>query len=102
VPEWYRENLWTEVLQPAFERAIAARAPPERFPYKNAIKNLLTVLYFEDLRPSLTRLRLVGLGYGNDEESRKLRNVFDNGNTFTVKKLQKKFAATAQMPKKIE
>jgi hypothetical protein len=50
------------------------------------------VLYFEDAGPSRTRLRLTGTGYGNDEESRKLRSFFDKGNSYTIKKLQEKFA----------
>jgi uncharacterized protein YndB with AHSA1/START domain len=76
--------------------------PPEKFPYKNAIRNLWTVLYFEDLGSSHTRLRIVGLGYGSDEESNKLRNFFDKGNTYTIKKLQDKFADKKQTPTKIE
>ncbi len=38
-----------------------------------------------------TALRVVGLGYGDDEESRKLRGFFDKGNAYTLKKLQEKF-----------
>ena len=51
-----------------------------------------TVIYFEDAGPSLTRLRIVGTGYGDDEESRKLRSFFEKGNAYTLKKLQEKFA----------
>jgi uncharacterized protein YndB with AHSA1/START domain len=87
-------------FEPRRMLAIQVSNPPEKFPYKNAIKNLWTVLYFEDLGLSRTRLRLVGLGYGNDEESRKLRNFFDKGNTYTVKKLQEHFAPKKQVPVK--
>ena len=51
------------------------------------------MIYFEDAGPSLTRLRIVGNGYGDDEESQKLRSFFERGNAYTLKKLQEKFAA---------
>jgi hypothetical protein len=89
-------------FEPKRMLAIQVANPPEKFPYKNAIKKIWTVLYFEDVGPSRTRLKLVGLGYGNDEESRKLRNFFDKGNTYTVKKVQEKFADKKQMSLKGE
>ncbi len=73
--------------------SIQVQNPPEKFPYKNAIKKMWTVIYFEEAGPSLTRLRLVGTGYGDDEESQKLRSFFERGNGVTLKKLQDKFAA---------
>ena len=79
-------------FEPKRMLAIQVISPPEKFPYKNAIKNMWTVLYFEDAGPSRTHLRLVGTGYGSDDESQKLRNFFDKGNTYTLKKLQEKFA----------
>ena len=57
--------------------AIQVTNPPEKLPYKNAIKKMWTVLYFEEMGPSLTRLRIVGTGYDDDEESRKLRAFFE-------------------------
>ena len=51
------------------------------------------VLHFEPLGPNRTRLQIIGLGYGSDEESKKLRGFFDKGNAYTLKKLQEKFAA---------
>ncbi len=78
--------------------AIQVANPPEKFPYKDAIKKMWTVLYFDDEGPSRTRLRLVGIGYGDDEESRKLRAFFDRGNSYTLKKLQEKFAGKKGKP----
>jgi uncharacterized protein YndB with AHSA1/START domain len=71
---------------------------PEKFPFKNAIKNVWHVLHFEDAGSSRTRLRIVGLGYGDDEESKKLRAFFEYGNAYTLKKLQEKFSAKARTP----
>jgi uncharacterized protein YndB with AHSA1/START domain len=79
-------------FEPKRMLAIQVINPPEKFPYKNAIKNMWTVLHFEDVGPSRTRLRLISTGYGTDEESKKLRNFFDKGNAYTLQKLQEKFA----------
>ncbi len=66
--------------------------PPEKFPFKEAIKNVWHVLYFEEAGPNSTRVRVVGLGYGADEESKKLRVFFEKGNAYTLKRLQEHFA----------
>ena len=79
-------------FEPRRMLAIQVGSPPEKFPYKNAIKKMWTVLYFDEIGPSLTRLRLVGTGYGDNDESRKLRTFFEKGNAYTLKKLQEKFA----------
>jgi uncharacterized protein YndB with AHSA1/START domain len=78
--------------------SIKVGNPPEKFPFKNAIKNVWHVFHFEDAGPSGTRLRIVGLGYGDDEESKKLRGFFEYGNAYTLKKLQEKFAGKAGKP----
>ncbi len=79
-------------LDPGHMLTIQVSKPPETFPFKQAIKNVWTVLYFEEIGPKQTRLRVVGNGYGDDEESQKLRSFFDKGNSFTLQKLQEKFA----------
>ena len=73
--------------------SIQVTNPPAKFPYKDTVKNMWTVIYFADAGPGRTRLRIVGLGFGDDEESRKLREFFDKGNAYTLKKLQDKFAS---------
>lgn len=77
--------------------SIQVANPPAKFPYKDAIKKVWTVIRLEELGPSRTRLTITGMGYGNDEESRKLRTFFDKGNSYTIKKLQENF--TKQSPK---
>jgi uncharacterized protein YndB with AHSA1/START domain len=66
---------------------------PDGFPFPNAVKNMWTVIYFEANSPMTTRVRIVGLGFGDDEESKKMRAFFDRGNAITLKKLQEKFAS---------
>jgi hypothetical protein len=40
-----------------------------------------------------TRVRGVSLGFGDDEESKKMREFFKRGNAVTLEELQKRFAA---------
>jgi uncharacterized protein YndB with AHSA1/START domain len=72
--------------------SIRVTKAPEGFPFPNAVKAMWTVIYFEAAGPQATRVRIVGLGFGGDEESKKMRAFFDRGNAFTLKKLQERFA----------
>ncbi len=78
-------------LDPGYMMAIQVGKPPAQFPFKEAIKTVWTVIYLEDVGPKQTLVRLVGNGYGADEESQKLRGFFDKGNSYTLQKLQEKF-----------
>jgi uncharacterized protein YndB with AHSA1/START domain len=71
--------------------SIKVGKPPEKFPFREAIKNVWHVMTFEEAGPGRTHLRLVGLGYGTDEDSQKLRKFFEAGNAYTLKKLQEHF-----------
>ena len=71
--------------------SIRATKAPEGFPFANAIKNVWTVLYFEKVGPTSTKLTVSMLGYTSDEESQKMRKHFECGNDLTLKKLQKHF-----------
>ena len=72
--------------------SIKVSKPPEGFPFPNAVKNMWTIMYFEADVPEATRVRIVGLGFGEDDESKQMRAFFDRGNAFTLKKLQERFA----------
>jgi len=71
--------------------SIKVSKPPEGFPFPNAVRSMWTVIYFEVVSPRTTRVRIVGLGFGDDEESKRMRAFFDRGNAFTLKKLQERF-----------
>jgi uncharacterized protein YndB with AHSA1/START domain len=79
-------------FEPQRMLTIKVGTPPEKFPFKEAIKNVWTVIYFDDAGLNRTHLRLVGLGYGTDDESKKLRAFFEKGNAYTLQKLQEYFA----------
>jgi uncharacterized protein YndB with AHSA1/START domain len=88
-------------LDPGHMMTIQVGKPPAQFPYKDAIKNVSTVIYLEEMGSKQTRVRLVGIGYGADEESQKLRGFFDKGNTYTLQKLQEKMTGkTGTLPAK--
>jgi uncharacterized protein YndB with AHSA1/START domain len=76
------------------ERMLSIRVTkqPEGFPFPNAVRGMWTVIYFEAADPRSTRVRIVAMGFGDDEESKKMRAFFDRGNAFTLKKLQERFA----------
>jgi uncharacterized protein YndB with AHSA1/START domain len=82
-------------IDPGHMITIQVGTPPAKFPFKEAIKRVSTVIYFEDVGSNQTRVRAVGTGYGDDEESAKLRKFFESGNAFTMKKLQERFAKKA-------
>jgi uncharacterized protein YndB with AHSA1/START domain len=79
-------------FEPMRVLSIRVGKPPERFPFKQAIKSVWHVITFEDAGSGRTRVRVTGLGYGEDEESKKMRSFFEKGNAATMKKLQERFA----------
>src|SRR5438034_8884942 len=67
----------------------------DAFPFPTAIKNMWTVVYFMPEGDKATRVREISMGFGSDDESRKMREFFNRGNAFTLQHLQKRFAAKA-------
>lgn len=68
---------------------------PEGFPFPAAIRNMWTIVYFEAQGDKATRVREVCLGFGPDEESRKMREFFARNNAYTMELLQRHFAPVA-------
>lgn len=79
------------------ERMISIKISktPKGFPFTNAYKSTWTVVYFDAVAAKRTRVKVVMQGYGDDEESQKMRQFFDKGNAFTLKKLQEHFKKAA-------
>ena len=75
------------------ERMLSIRVSraPEKFPFKSKIGDMWTVLYFQPTSDGRTSLRIVGMGFGADEESQKMKEFFKQGNAFTLTQLQKRF-----------
>jgi uncharacterized protein YndB with AHSA1/START domain len=71
--------------------SIKVTKAPEKFPFKTKISDMWTVLYFQPTADGKTLLRIVGMGFGTDEESQKMKEFFMQGNAFTLTQLQKHF-----------
>jgi uncharacterized protein YndB with AHSA1/START domain len=85
------ENIFL-ALEPNRMFAIRVGQPPAKFPFREAIKSVWHVVYLDEAGPGRTRVRIVGLGYGSDDESKKMRAFFEKGNAYTLQKLQEHFA----------
>lgn len=88
-------TIENEIISYEPERMISIRVAkaPAGFPFPNAVKTMWTVIYFEAASTQTTRLRIAGMGFGDDEESKKMRAFFERGNAYTLKQLQARFAA---------
>jgi uncharacterized protein YndB with AHSA1/START domain len=73
---------------------IKVSKAPAGFPFPIAIRSMWTVIYFEAVDSTQTRIREVSMGFGTDEESQKMRQFFDRGNGYTLVALQKRFGST--------
>lgn len=75
------------------ERMLSIRVAtaPANFPFKDRVSEMWTVLYFQPTPDGKTLLRIVGLGFGSDPESQKMKAFFKQGNDYTLKQLQKRF-----------
>jgi uncharacterized protein YndB with AHSA1/START domain len=69
---------------------------PEGFPFPEAIQHMWTVIYLEPADDGHSRVRVVGLGFGPDEQSQRMRDFFQRGNDATLRQLQDHFAGREQ------
>ena len=54
------------------------------------------MIYFDSVDAKATRIRQVSMGFGADNESKKMRQFFDQANASTLAALQKRFASTPE------
>lgn len=73
--------------------SIKATKAPATFPFKAQLDRMWSVIRLEPVGSNQTRIIVTGMGYGDDEESQKMRKHFEWGNAYTVRKLQEHFAA---------
>jgi uncharacterized protein YndB with AHSA1/START domain len=76
--------------------SIRTTRVPQGFPFPNAIRAMWTVIHFESKGAQATRVREVSMGFGDDEESTRMRAFFDRGNALTLEHLQQRFTAAGQ------
>ena len=79
-------------LDPRRMLALRTVKCPEKFPFKQAIESMWTVLYFEPVDATHTKVICRSLGFTPDEESQKMRAFFERGNAYELEELKKHFA----------
>lgn len=60
---------------------------PSGFPFENAAKSTWSIFYFNELSPSRTKITVVGLGYTDEEDSKRMREFFESANKQVLDKL---------------
>ena len=85
-------TIVNEILAYEPERMIAIRIKeaPANFPFKNAMRHAWTVIHLS-AAGSMTQVRMVGLGYGDDTESQAMRAFFEKGNRLTLDRMAKPY-----------
>ena len=76
------------------ERMLTIRntRAPEKFPFKHAIANCWTVIYFEPIDGKTTRVTTRMNGFDGSQESMQMKRFFKIGNQETLDSLVKRFA----------
>ncbi len=67
--------------------SLKATGFPEGFPFVEAAKATWSVFYFSKLPSGRTKITVVGLGYTDDAQSRKMRSFFAAANKYSLDKL---------------
>lgn len=73
--------------------ALKATGYPEGFPFAEAAKATWSVFYFEAVGDTTTVITIVGLGYTDSEDSRKMRDFFEPANAELLRRLGVALAA---------
>lgn len=78
-------------FEPERMLSMQVRQPPADFPFRSSVRDMWTVVYFQPLGADMTNVRIVGLGFEENEESKEMREFFARGNARTLEQLQKKY-----------
>lgn len=80
-------------LEPFRMLSIRVSRAPDGVPFPTAIFRMWTVIYLVPRSENQTMIRVVGLGFEEDEESQRMRKFFEQGNRATLAKLHSYFGA---------
>ncbi len=67
--------------------SLKATGFPKDFPFEDAAKNTWSIFYFESVSETQTKITVVGLGYDETEQSRKMRSFFESANQYSLEQL---------------
>jgi len=70
--------------EPGRMLSLRCTQTPAGFPFDEAMRKMWSVVLFEPVGGAQTRLSMIGLGYDDSEQSRAMRQFFDQGNTYLV------------------
>ncbi len=76
-------------LDPERMLSLKVHKFPMNFPFKAAVAEMWSVVYFEPVGEGRTRVTVRGLGFNETEESQKMRAFFRAGNQYTLDELKK-------------
>jgi uncharacterized protein YndB with AHSA1/START domain len=94
-------TIHNEILAYEPERMISFRVhqPPKGFPFaRETWSRTWSVVTLTDLGDGRTHVRIVGLGYPDTEDGRKMREFFRTGNGWVLQFLQRQYDQTAPAP----
>jgi uncharacterized protein YndB with AHSA1/START domain len=96
------ETIVNEILAYEPERMLALRIQkaPASFPFAQAKECTWTVIYFTKSGEDMTHVRIVGLGYRDDEQSQAMRRFFADGNRWTLDRIAKRYWPQCALCKK--
>lgn len=71
------------------KRMISLKATgfPEGFEFVDVAKDTWSVFYFKSVAETKTKITIVGLGYNDTEQSKKMRSFFKPANEYSMKQL---------------
>ena len=78
-------------FEPERMLSIQVSKAPADFPFRTRVGQMWTVLYLNPVAQGRTSVRIVAMGFGNDDESQQMKEFFERGNAYTVEELQKHF-----------
>ena len=83
------ETIVNEILayDPGRMLAIRVKQAPASFPFREVVSGTWSVFYLTPLGEEMTQLKVVGIGYGDDPASQRMREYFDRGNRYTLDQL---------------
>ena len=68
--------------------SMKATGFPEGFEFEAAAKETWSIFYFTPLSESKTKITVVGLGYNDTEQSKKMRSFFATANQYSMNQLR--------------
>ena len=70
--------------------SIRVSKPPADFPFSATIRQMWTVVYFDEVDSGQTSVRVVSMGFTDASESQAMRAFFDQGNAVTIRQMQER------------